>query len=216
MRSNNSILHTDGDVAYQNQNITLDNVERGEPSLSNIKMNIILKVTHNYPFNRLTYLQEQLDSKSNNQIKYSVTYNDGIISIKHSADSTSKTSFYIRENYKYDSIRLKNEVVYERVYRKVKTYFDFSKLTSVGPILGFKSNDTQFCDSETSVSSVISFKGDYRRMNMLRYISTAYGMEYKRFIDTNGNEVNRPSSNYKNSSSDSNSNCVEASNKSIC
>ena len=154
-----------------------------------------------------------MNNKSINQIKYQVLYSDvsGKIEIKHQ-NSISKTSFYIRETYNYNNSTKRNEIVYERVYRKVKTYFDFSKLTSVGPILGFISNDTQFCNDNYSVSSSISFTNNFRRMNMLRYISTAYGMEYTIgiHIDSNGNEVNRPLDDYEKSRSDSNSNHVEA------
>ena len=92
--------------------------------------------------------------------------------------STSQTSFYIRENYKYNPESKLNEIVYERVFRKVKTYFNFSKLTSIGPILGFVTNDTQFCSDTDVVTSKISFKNNYRRINMLRYISTVFGIEY--------------------------------------
>ena len=154
-----------------------------------------------------------MNNKSINQIKYQVSYSDdsGIIQIKHQ-NSTSKTSFYIRESYNFNKSTQRNEIVYEQVYRKVKTYFDFSKLTSVGPILGFVSNDTQFCNDNYSVSSTISFTNNFRRMNMLRYISTAYGMEYTIgiHIDSDGNEVNRPSDDYEKSRSDNNSNHVEA------
>ena len=173
--SNTSILHTDGEVAYQNINI--NNSEKGGT--------IYINYEDEYNFEGdgklskfIDYLQEQLNNKSINQIKYQVSYSDdsGIIQIKHQ-NSTSKTSFYIRESYNFNKSTQRNEIVYEQVYRKVKTYFDFSKLTSVGPILGFVSNDTQFCNDNYSVSSTISFTNNFRRMNMLRYIST-YGMEY--------------------------------------
>ena len=203
--TNTSIFNTDIEVAYQN--ITTDNSERGGTIYIDYKDNF----TKDFSL-FLNYLKEQLNEKSINRIKYIVEYNEstGFFSIKH-ASSTSQTSFYIRENYKYNPESKLNEIVYERVFRKVKTYFNFSKLTSIGPILGFVTNDTQFCSDTDVVTSKISFKNNYRRINMLRYISTVFGIEYTigMRIDNDGIEKNRPLDNYKNSISDSNDNHSE-------
>jgi hypothetical protein len=232
MISNNSTLYLDGDIAYQNfktndietggtifidlspfpgrlgdENISSGTDESGSIGCKLNFENNLLQFTQ--------YLSKQLNDKSINKIEYDVTYDNstGYFQIKHYGNkSISKTSFYVRKNYSYNSISKKNEVIYERVYRTVKTYFDFSKLTSVGGILGFMSNDTQFCYKDKAITSCVSMldssSQNYRRINLLRYISTTYGMEYTigMHIDVNGNESNRPLDNSENSRSDSASN----------
>ncbi len=236
MVSNNSTLYLNGDISYQNSKI--DNVETGgtifidlSPFPGRLGKGVIsnnstepsqrIGCQLNFEDNLLQftqYLSKQLNDKSINKLEYDVIYNNstGYFQIKHSGNnSTSKTSFYVRKNYSYNSSSNKHEVIYERVYRKVKTYFDFSKLTSVGGILGFISNDTQFCYQNTVVTSNVSLldnsSKNYRRINLLRYISTIYGMEYTigMHIDVNGNESNRPLDNSENSVSDSNNNYID-------